>query len=400
VNCELDADADRDDENDGRNCAQLDPEKTHGSEELNDDRGNDDDDDGGDPRTHEHEADDEEDGSQDANESHRKPESKAEILFPKCEWNSAGKVRQTSFFKLFAYLSDASDGVNGHLRVSEVVQVKRDPRENDRLRLWNLEVGVSHVVEPFFRGRHEAGLAVAVGHAVVGGPGRQVVIECAWVDDAVRVDQSVSVQESLVDRVIDVAGLNHQFVRENRFGGRVCVPAFFVQVSGGHVVVEGRLKSSKPVPEQRKPELGKSTVVVFDDSRHADEGVVVVVQDLLVLRILEVALSDGVHVVEAEVVVLSLEKPVDGGVSRHDVSQVKSVSHFGQTVDSGSGHGDAENDGQDLDRGPGDPVAVVSSGEPGERPLRANFSELRFAIRTTGLLFYDQIARRGQRLRV
>ena len=184
MNCELDADANRDDENDGRNCAQLDPEKPHGSEELNDDRGNDDDDDGGDPRTHENEADDKEDGGQNTYESDRKPESKTEILFPKCERNSAGKVRQTSFFKLFADLADASDGVNGHLRVSEVVQVKRDPREDDRLRLRDLEVSVPNIVEPFFRGRYEAGLAVAVGHAVVGGPGREVVVERARVDDA------------------------------------------------------------------------------------------------------------------------------------------------------------------------------------------------------------------------
>ena len=228
MNREFNSDSDRNDENDCRNCAQFDPQKTHRSEELNDDRRDDDDDDGGDPRTHQNEADDEEDGGQDADESDGKPESKTEILLPKCERNSAGKVGETSFFKLFADLSDATDRVDGHLGVSEVVQVERDSREDDRLRFWNLEVGVSQIVEPFFRGGNEAGLAVAVSHGVVAVPGREVVVERAGVDDAVRVDQSVSVQKSFVDRVIDVACLDHQFVRENCVCGRIFVPAFFV----------------------------------------------------------------------------------------------------------------------------------------------------------------------------
>ena len=174
------------------------------------------------------------------------------------------------------------------------------------------------------------------------------------------------------------------------------MPALVVQVAHGHVIVERRLKSGKPVAEDRKPKLGEASVVILDDVGHADEGVVVVVENLLVLRIFEVALSHGVHVVKAEVAVLSLEESVDRCVPGHNVGQVESVCHFSQAPDSGSGECYAKDDRCNLDRSSSDPVSVVTSREPGKGPLSARFSDPTFSVNfSSGFLFSDQISRRS-----
>ena len=122
----------------------------------------------------------------------------------------------------------------------------------------------------------------------------------------------------------------------------------------------------------------------------------VVVENLLVLRIFEITLSHRVHVVEAEVAVLSLEEPVDRGVPGHNVGQVKSVCHFGQAPDSGSGECNAKDDRGNLDWSPSDPVSVITSREPGEGPLSARLSHPTFSINfPSGFLLSDQIPRRS-----
>lgn len=373
---ELHPNADRHDENDRRNRTQLDAQDAHRTEQLHDDCSHDDNDHAPDPGVHQKEADDDKDRGEDGHEADGEPEAEIDVLLPEREGDSGRKIWQSFFFKLFADLSNATDCVHGDLRVTEVVQVKRDPRQSDRLRFWDLEVGVTCVVKPVFRSRHQTRLAVAVGHSIVAEPGREVVVESVGVDDAVGVDEPVLVQECFVDRIINMTCLNHQLERKDCVGGRVVVPATLVKVSNGHFVIESGLESDKPVSEERKPELWKSAIVVFDNGRNSNKGIVVVVQDLLVLGILKVALSDGKHVVEAEVVVLSLEEPVHGRIAWHNVGQIEAVGDLGQSPNSGTGQRNTEDYRQDLDRCTGDPVSVIPSCEPGKRPLLTDLAEL------------------------
>lgn len=53
----------------------------------------------------------------------------------------------------------------------------------------------------------------------------------------------------------------------------------------------------------------------------------VLVQQFLVGRVLEVALRDGVHIVEAEILLLGGQETVLIRTFRHDVRQLESVHH-------------------------------------------------------------------------
>ena len=146
VDGEFDSEADGNDENDGRNCAQFDSEQTHRTEKLNNDCSQNDDYHRRYPRTHQDETDDKENGGQDRDETHGEPETEVDILLPESERNSGWEIGETPFFKLFTDLSDSADCVDSDLSVTEVVKVEWDPREDDWLRLWDLEVGVPMIV--------------------------------------------------------------------------------------------------------------------------------------------------------------------------------------------------------------------------------------------------------------
>ena len=92
-----------------------------------------------------------------------------------------------------------------------------------------------------FRLGTELRAAGAVGQRVVGGPGGEVVVEGLGVDDAV-VDQPVVRQLGFIDRVVDAAGLDEQFVAEDALFRGVPVPALPVNQPQTPVAVEGPLQ--------------------------------------------------------------------------------------------------------------------------------------------------------------
>ena len=93
-------------------------------------------------------------------------------------------------------------------------------------------------------------------------------------------------------------------------------------------------------PEEREPELWKAPVIVLDDVAHTDEALVVVVDELLVLRVLQVVLGHRVHVVEPEELVLGLEEAPHRGVpGEKNVSTIRrseKYSYLGTTSVSSS----------------------------------------------------------------
>jgi hypothetical protein len=70
-------------------------------------------------------------------------------------------------------------------RISYKMSLILTPGKNNGLRFRDLEIGIPVIVEPLLRGGHQGGLAVAVGHGVIGVPSRQVVVEGAGVDNPV-----------------------------------------------------------------------------------------------------------------------------------------------------------------------------------------------------------------------
>ena len=118
-------------------------------------------------------------------------------------------------------------------------------------------------------------------------------------------------------------------------------------------------------PEEREPELWQAPVIVLDDVAHTDEALVVVVNELLVLRVLQVVLGHRVHVVEPEELVLGLEEAPHRGVPgeknvsirrsekifmpRDHVSQLQSVLDLVDAIGAGPKQHHGEDDGEHLE---------------------------------------------------
>ena len=71
------------------------------------------------------------------------------------------------------------------------------------------------------------------------------------------------------------------------------LPAVHGDAAGSHVAVEGVLQAFQPLAEDLQPERGHRAVLALGDAGHALEGVVVVVQDLLVPRVVKVPLDQA-----------------------------------------------------------------------------------------------------------
>jgi len=218
--------------------------------------------------------------------------------------------------------------------------------------LGDLEVEVVGGMEPLARLGSQVSLAGAVRQSVVGSPRAQVVVESFWVDDTLRVYQADLGHEALVDGVVDVACLDEELVGQDAVVGGVGEPAFLRDAPSLAIPVKRFLQADQPIPEHPEPEFGQSTVVVLDDPRYPDEGVVVFVEDPLVDGVLEVPGSDGVDRVEAEVAALNGEESVLPGVLGNDVGQVEPVRHLGGAPKAGAQDHAKEHHRQNLSTNP------------------------------------------------
>ena len=180
--------------------------------------------------------------------------------------------------------ADLLDHIGDVLRVAEVVEVERQLGVDDGQRFGDFQLDVGGVVVPLTRFRAQCRLRGAVRQRVVGHPRRQVVVKRFGVDDSIAVHQADLRHQRLVDGVVDVAGLDEQFVGQDGVVGCVVVPALLVDASGGQIAVEGFLQGDEPVAEEAQPEFRKAAVVVFDDLGDAGEGVVVLVQQPAIIK--------------------------------------------------------------------------------------------------------------------
>jgi len=101
------------------------------------------------------------------------------------------------------------------------------------------------------------------------------------------------------------------------------------------IAIKRLLQSNEPVAEEAEPKFGQSTVVVLDDGGYSSEGIVVLVEEPLVVWVLKVALRHGVHVVEAKVLVVRGEEAVLGGLMRNNIGEIEAVLHFAGAPNTG-----------------------------------------------------------------
>ena len=66
--------------------------------------------------------------------------------------------------------------------------------------------------------------------------------------------------------------------------------------------------TEEPLREVMEPELGQGLALLLDDLLDGLEGLMVAVQELLVMGIVEVLLGHQVHVVESKILGLDIEK--------------------------------------------------------------------------------------------
>ena len=90
----------------------------------------------------------------------------------------------------------------------------------------------------------------------------------------------------------------------------------------------------------------------------------IIVQQLLILRILKVAPRHGVHVVEAKVPVLGVQKAPDGGVLGHEVGEREAVLEAVDTPGGGRVEGQGGRQGDHLHRGLQHPASIQVHRKP------------------------------------
>uniref|UniRef100_A0A182UE77 Uncharacterized protein n=1 Tax=Anopheles melas TaxID=34690 RepID=A0A182UE77_9DIPT len=164
-----------------------------------------------------------------------------------------------------------------------------------------------------------------VSEHIVPGPRGQVVVERFRIDHTLRVDQPHLRHQTLVDRVVHVPRLDQQLVRQDRIIARVRVPPFLRDPSLAIIPIKRTLQIHQPIAEQAQPKVRQPPVIVLNNVRNAHERFVVLVQQLLIVRILKIALRDGKHAVEAEQFTLHAQEPVLVRVLRHEVCELESV---------------------------------------------------------------------------
>ena len=146
-----------------------------------------------------------------------------------------------------------------------------------------------------------------------------------------------------------MARLHQQLVGQDGVFGSVGEPALLVDAAGRLVAIEGSLQSDEPVAEEAEPEFGQAAIIVLDDGRDPGEGVVVLVEQTLVVRVLEIALRHGEHVVEAKVFVVSGQEAVLGRLVRHNVGQIQSVLDLAHAPNAGRQQDNEGDHAQHLD---------------------------------------------------
>ncbi len=184
--------------------------------------------------------------------------------------------------------------------------------------------------------------------------------------------------QRFIHRIINMSSLHQQLVSQDTIIRRIAIPMFPGYLPIPIIPIKGVLQIQQPIPKQAQPEIRQPTIIILYNTGHLNKRLVILIHQFLIRRILKVAFSHRVHIIEAKQFVLHIQEAIVVGVLRQQIGKFESIRQFRYCKQRGHHDRAEREDAEFLDLRIGYKVDVVV-GDETFRQTEGPFDGLLFA---------------------